>query len=91
MVTAAQLNCELANTRPPSPPRDPATSTAWHLKNGLALPDHLQTESGSTPQGAGPITKNTPTEHTGTPQMDPQALPAPYTNVSMGVTKDILD
>jgi hypothetical protein len=64
---------------------------AWHLKNGLALPDHLQTESGSTPQGARPTIENTPAKPAGAPQTDPQALPAPYTDIPMGDAKDILD
>jgi hypothetical protein len=32
-----------------------------------------------------------PAKSTGTPQVDPQAPPAPYINISMGDTKDILD
>jgi hypothetical protein len=46
MVTADQLDCELADARPPSPPPDPATAAAWHQDNGLAVPDHLTVEAG---------------------------------------------
>jgi hypothetical protein len=64
---------------------------AWHHKNGLAFPDHLQTEYSSTPQGAGLAVENTPAKHVGTPQVDPQAPPALYTDVPMGDAEDILD
>jgi hypothetical protein len=57
---ATQLNLELASALPPLPPQDPAASVAWHLKNGLALPDHLQTESGSTHKGPDPPSRICP-------------------------------
>jgi hypothetical protein len=91
MVMADQLNRELASARPPSPPQDPAMSVAWHHNNGLALPDHLHAKSGPTPQGTGATVKATPAKPAGTPQTDPQPPPAPYTDVWMEDTEDILD
>jgi hypothetical protein len=91
MVTATQLDYMLANAWPPSPPQDPAASAAWHHKNGLALPDHLQTNSSSTSQGDGPAAENMPAKPADTPHMNPQALPSPYIDVPMGDTEDILD
>jgi hypothetical protein len=81
MVTANQLNRELSDARPQSPPPDPATSVAWHQDNGLAVPDHLVTEPGLTTQEARPSTEAAPTELAGTPQLDPWPPPAPYTDV----------
>ena len=63
----------------------------WHHNNGLAFPDHLQTESGVTTQGTGPSVEITPAQLVGTPQADPWALPAPYTDVPMGDVEDIID
>jgi hypothetical protein len=90
-VTATQLDCELASARPPLPPQDPATSVAWHQNNVLALPDHLQSESGPTTQGTRVAVKATPAKPVGVPQADPRDPPAPYTDVQMGDTEDILD
>jgi hypothetical protein len=67
MVMAAQRYCKLASAQPPYPPQHPATSAPWHHKNDLALPDHLQTESCSTPQQVGLAGKNMPTKAIGTP------------------------
>jgi hypothetical protein len=89
IVTADQLDHELAAAQPPSPPPDPATSAAWHQDNGLAMPDHLSTEPHTTVQEAGPSTKATPTEPAGTPQPDPQPPPAPHTNVPMEDVEEI--
>jgi hypothetical protein len=91
MVTADQLNRELAAARPPSPPPDPAASVAWHQDNGLAVPDHLTTEPGLTTQGACPSTETAPTELAGTSQPDPQPPPGPYTDVPMEDVEDIVD
>jgi hypothetical protein len=91
MVMADQLDCKPASARPPLPPQDPAASAAWHRNNGLALPDHLQTKAGQTPQGTGLDIDATPTEPTGTHQADPQTPPALYTNIPMGDIEDTLD
>jgi hypothetical protein len=91
MVTAEQLNRELAAARPPSPPLDPAASAAWHQDNGLAMPDHLTTASGLTTQGAGPSTETAPAELAGTSQPDPRPPPAPYTDIPMADIEDIVD
>jgi hypothetical protein len=91
MVTANQLDCELASARPPLAPQDSAMSAAWHHNNGLALPDHLHTESGPTTQGAGSTVKATPTEPAGAPQMETRPPPTPYTDIPMGNAEDILD
>jgi hypothetical protein len=91
MVMADQLDHELASARPPSPPQDPAASAARHRNNGLAQPDHLTTEPSPTTQGARSTVKAMPAEPAGTPQMDPWPLPAPYTDVPMADTEDILN
>jgi hypothetical protein len=91
MVTAAQLNQELASAQPPSPPQDPAASVVWHHDNGLAFPDHLQTESGPTTQGTGPAIEAMPVEPAGAPQADPWAPLAPYTDITIGDAEDILN
>jgi hypothetical protein len=67
MVTAMQLDRKLASAQHPSPPQDPAALAVWHHNNGLALPDHLQTESGPTPQGTRPAVKPTPANTAGAP------------------------
>jgi hypothetical protein len=90
-VTAEQLDRELAAARPPSPPQDPAASAAWHQDNGLAMPDHLTTESGLTTQGAGPSLETAPAELAGTSQPDPQPPPALYIDVPMADAEDIVD
>jgi hypothetical protein len=91
MVTADQLDRELASAGPPSPPPDPAASAAWHHDNGLAQPDHLTTEPGLTVQEAGPSIEATPADPAGIPQPDPQPPPAPYTDVPMEDIEDIVN
>jgi hypothetical protein len=91
MVTADQLNRELADDRLPSPPPDPAASAAWHQDNGLAVPDHLTTEPGLTTQGASPSIETAPAELAGTSQPDPWPPAAPYTNLPMADVEDIVD
>jgi hypothetical protein len=91
MVTADQLDRELAAARPPSPPPDPAASAEWHQDNGLAQPYHLTTESGLTTQEAGPSTEAVPAELAGTPQPDPRPPPEPYTDVPMADAEDIVN
>jgi hypothetical protein len=83
MVTANQLNRELASAQTPSPPPDPATSVAWNHDNGLAVPDHLTPEPGLTVQEARPSVEATPADPADIPQPDPWPLPAPYTDVPM--------
>jgi hypothetical protein len=91
MITANQLDRELAVDQSPSPPPDPAASAAWHQDNGLAVPDHLTTEPGLTTQEAGPSTEVAPTELVGTPLPDPWPPPAPYIDVPMADVEDIVD
>jgi hypothetical protein len=91
MVTADQLDRELAAARPLSPPPDPAASAAWHQDNGLVMPDHLTTEPGLTTQEAGPSTETAPAELAGTPQPDPRSQLAPYTDVPMEDVEDIVN
>jgi hypothetical protein len=71
MVTAVQLDRELADTRPQSPPPDTATSAAWYQDNGLAMPDHLTTEPSLNTHEAGEIAEATPAKLAGVPQQDP--------------------
>jgi hypothetical protein len=91
MVTADQLNRELAADQPPSPPPDPATSAAWHQDNGLAVPDHLTAEPGLTTQEASPSTESAPTKLAGTPHPDPRPTPAPYTDIPMEDVEEVVD
>jgi hypothetical protein len=91
MITADQLDRELAAVRHPSPPPDPAASVAWHQDNGLAQPDHLTTEPSPSTQGAGPSTGTAPAEPAGTSQPDPRPPPALYANVPMEDVEDIVD
>jgi hypothetical protein len=91
MITANQLDRELATARSLSPPPDPAASAAWHQDNGLAVPDHLVTEPGLTAQEAGPSTRTAPAELAGPSQLDPRPPPAPYTDVPMEDIEDIVD
>jgi hypothetical protein len=91
MITADQLNRKLESARPPSPPQDPTTSVALHHNNGLAQPDHLNTEPGPTTQGARSTVEAMPTEPAGAPQTDHWPLLAPYIDVPMGDNEDILD
>jgi hypothetical protein len=91
MVTAEQLDRELAADRPPSPPPDPAASAAWHQDNDLAVPDHLPADPGLTTQEAGPSTEPAPTESAGTPHPDPRPTPAPYTDVPKEDVEEVVD
>ena len=91
MITADQLDRELAAARDPSPLPDPAASVAWNQDNGLAQPDHLTTEPGLTTQEAGPSTEMAPAELAGTPQLDPWPPPAPYTDIPMADVEDMVN
>jgi phosphopantetheinyl transferase (holo-ACP synthase) len=91
MVTADQLDRELAADRPPSPPPEPAASAAWHQDNDLAVPDHLPADPGLTTQVAGPSTESAPTKLAGTPHPDPRPTPAPYTDVPMEDVEEVVD
>ena len=91
MITADQLDRELAADRPPSPSPDPAASAAWHHDNDLAVPDHLPADPGLTTQEAGPSTGPAPAEPAGTTQPDPRPPPAPYVDVPMAGDEDIVD
>jgi hypothetical protein len=57
IVTADQLDRELANAQPLSPPPDPSAAAAWNQDNGIAVPDHLTVEPGLTIQEAGPSSR----------------------------------
>jgi hypothetical protein len=87
-IVTAELNRELSNARPQSPPPDPAASAAWHHDNGLVVPDHLLTEPGLTVQKAGPSTEAASAKLAGTPHPDPQPSPAPYTDIPMEDAKN---
>jgi hypothetical protein len=91
MISVDQLDRELAATQPPSPPPDPAASAAWHQDNGLAMPDHLNTEAGPSTQGAGLSTEAAPAKLAGTPQPDPRPQPELYTDVPMEGVEEIVD
>jgi hypothetical protein len=86
--TADQLDHDLTSARVP---QDPAAPAAWHQNNGLAFPDNPQTESSPTLQGTGSAITAPPAEPTGAPQVDPQALPALYTDVPIRDVEDILN
>ena len=90
-ISAAQLDRELAAARPPSTPPDPAAAAAWHLDNGLALPDHLETEAGPNTRGTGSSTEVAPAELAGASQPETRPPPAPYTDVPMADVEEILD
>jgi hypothetical protein len=91
MVTANQLDRELASARPPSPPPDPAVSAAWHHDNGLDVPENLTPEPDLTGQEARPSIKMKPANIADIPQPDPQPPPALYTDVPMEDVKNIDD
>jgi hypothetical protein len=91
MISIAQLDRELAAARPPSPSPDPAASAAWHQDNGLAMPDHLDTEAGPSTQGAGPSSEVAPAELADASQPETRPPPAPYTDVPMADVEETLD
>jgi hypothetical protein len=91
MITINQLDRELTDARPPSPPPDPAADVAWHQDNGLAVPDHLTTKSGLNTQEAGPSTEAAPAKLTGTHQPDTRPPPEPCTDIPMADAEDIVD